>query len=361
MSISPESQLALMIRKFKRNRMAIIGLFLVVGMYLILIPAEFFAPYDLLNRHKGFNYVPPQRVRFWDSEEGRLHLRPFVYGLEREFDSETLELKYEVNREEKYFIKLFVHGDEYQWGPFAFDIHLFGVEKGGKLFLLGTDRQGRDMLSRILIGGRVSMTVGLVAVVLSVAIGSTLGVISGYYGGFIDQIIQRATEVSMSFPKIPIWMALAAAVPPEWNSVQVYFMVTIIFSLILWARLARQVRGKILALRDQDFVMAAKSIGSNTPRVLFFHLLPMTLSHIIVVGTLLIPHIIITETILSFLGLGIRPPMTSWGVLLREAQRVSVLASHPWLTIPAIFVVIALLGFNFLGDGLRDAADPYST
>ena len=176
----------------------------------------------------------------------------------------------------------------------------------------------------------------------------------------MDTVIQRATEIALSFPKIPLWMGLAAAVPPEWNSVRVYFMVTIIFSLILWARLARQVRGKILAIREQDFVMAAKSLGASTPRVLFFHLLPMTLSHIIVVGTLLIPRIIITETILSFLGLGIRPPMTSWGVLLREAQKVSVLASYPWLTIPAAFVVVALLGFNFLGDGLRDVADPYS-
>lgn len=339
--------------------MGIIGAITIIILYLLLLPAEFFAPYDLLHRHRGYRYVPPQRIRFYDSGEGKFHFCPFVYGLEGELNPETFELTYKLDKSKKYFLNFFVHGDEYNWGPFKLDLHLFGAGDG-KVFLLGTDRQGRDMLSRILIGGRVTMTVGLVSVFLSVILGSTLGVISGYFGGMVDTIIQRATEVTMSFPTIPLWMGLAASVPPEWNSVQVYFMVTIIFSLILWAQLARQVRGKVLALRDEEFVMAARALGATKTRIILRHLLPMTLSHIIVIATLLIPRIIIAETILSFLGLGIRPPMTSWGVLLKEAQKVSVLAGYPWLTIPAVFVVIAILGFNFFGDGLRDATDPYT-
>lgn len=353
-----ESQLRLVWRRFRRNKLALAGGTLLVLVYLIILPAEFFAPYGLDERH-GLNYAPPQRLRFYCPEEGRFHLRPFVYPLKREMDTRTFQVTYIEDRSRKLFVQFFIRGSAYRWGPIVSDLHLFGFE-GGKAFLLGTDRQGRDTLSRILIGGRVTLTVSMAAVILSLAIGSTLGVISGYLGGTIDSLVQRVAETIMSFPEIPLWMGLAAAVPAEWDSIKVYFMVTLILAVIRWAPLCRQIRGRVLVLREEEFTMAARAIGASTGRLLFRHYIPLVSTYIIVMGTLSIPHMILIESTLSFLGLGIRPPMTSWGVLLQDAQMIVVLARHPWLLTPAAFVIVTILCFNLVGEGLRDAADPYS-
>ena len=350
----------LMWRKFRRNKAALIGGAVIILLYVIVLPGEFFAPYGLQNRHLGYNYAPPQRLHFFDSER-RFHFWPFAYNLVRTVDLTTFQPVYREDKSERYPLAFFVHGDKYRlWGLVSTDLHFIGVKKGGEIFFLGTDRQGRDLLSRIIIGGRVSMTISLLGVILSVIFGSIFGVISGYYGGLIDHLIQRTTEVLMSFPAIPLWMALAAAMPPTWSSIQSFFVITIILSLINWASLARQVRGKILVTREQDYVTAAKAIGATEGRIIVHHLLPSALSHIVVVATLSFPTMIAAEAVLSFLGLGIRPPMTSWGVLLRESQKVTVLTFYPWIISPAFFVIIAILAFNFLGDGLRDAADPFS-
>ena len=258
-------------------------------------------------------------------------------------------------------MRLFVRGTPYRfWGLFETDVHLFGVDDGGTLFLLGTDHLGRDLLSRIIYGSRISLTIGLVGVTLSFVFGLVIGVVSGYYGGWIDNLIQRGIEILRSFPSIPLWMALAAALPSSWSPLQIYMGITVVLSFIGWTGLARQVRGKILSLREEDFATAALLAGASRWRIMTRHLLPSFMSHIIVSLTLAVPGMILGETSLSFLGLGLRPPVTSWGVLLKEAQNVQAVAFQPWLLTPVIFVIITVLAFNFVGDGLRDAADPYS-
>jgi peptide/nickel transport system permease protein len=354
-----QSQWALMWRKFRRNRVALVGMAIVIIMYLVAAVAEFVAPYHLQNRHRGFEFAPPQQLRVID-EAGRFHLRPFVYGLERHVHPETLRRTFVEDRSQLQYVYFLVRGDSYRfWNLFPTNLHLLGVEEG-TMFLLGTDRQGRDQLSRIIYGARTSLSVGIIGVLLSMMIGSVTGVASGFYGGKIDNIIQRFIEVLMSFPSIPLWMALSAALPPTWTPIQVYFGITIILSLVGWGSLAREVRGKTMALKENDFVSAAHATGNSEWRIIVRHLLPNNASHIIVVATLALPAMILAETALSFLGLGIRPPMTSWGVLLQEAQNVVTLAHHPWLIMPAFFVIVTVLGFNFMGDGLRDAADPYA-
>lgn len=347
-----ESMVNLIWRRFKRNKIAVCGFCLIALLYLTILPAEFFAPYGLDERHGTYSYVPPQRIHF----EG---IRPFVYALKKRMDPNTFEVNYLEDKAQRLYIKFFVHGTPYRWGPFKLDLHLFGVENG-HVFLLGTDRQGRDLLSRILIGGRVSMVISLFAAFISVVLGTTLGLVSGFFGGLIDNLIQRVAETVMSFPAIPLWMGLAAAVPPTWNSVKVFSILAVIMGAIRWGPLCREVRGKVLSIREEDFVMAAKAIGAGSERILLHHLFPLILTYVTVMGTLLVPWMIMAESTLSFLGLGIRPPMTSWGSLLREAQNVLTLSQAPWLLSPAIFVVITVLAFNFLGEGLRDAADPYS-
>ena len=350
----------LMWRQFLRNRLAIAGGIVLILLYLTIIFAGFLSPYDYTKMGKDYMFRPPQWPHFID-REGRFHLRPFVYGVETTMDEQTLSLVHETNYSAVYPIHFFVHGAPYRLlGLIATDIHLFGVEKPGTFFIFGADRMGRDLLSRILFGGRVSLTVGLVGVSLTVILGSSLGTVSGYFGGMADTIMQRIIEVLMSFPSIPLWAAMAAALPPDWSSTNRYFAISIILSLVGWTGLARQVRAKILAYREVDYTAAARAAGASDWRIIFVHMLPNALSHIIIVATLAIPGMILAETALSFLGLGIQPPMTSWGVLLQDAQHVSVVLHHPWLMIPGFFVIAAVLAFNFVGDGVRDAADPFA-
>jgi peptide/nickel transport system permease protein len=304
----------------------------------------------------AYSFLSPQRIHFF--AEGRF--QPFVYGLKGSRDPKTLMKIYVPDSEKRIPIRFFIHGEPYKlMGLFPASTRLFGVEEG-IVSLLGTDGQGRDMFSRIIIGSQISLTIGLVGVALSLIIGASLGVSSGYFGGWVDNLIQRVIEIVRSFPPIPLWMALTAAIPPHWPPLRVYFTITIILSLIGWTWLARQLRGKVLALREEDFVMAARLAGASDGWIIFRHLIPATLSHIIVISTLAMPAMILAESALSFLGLGLRPPLTSWGVLLKQAQNIQVLLLYPWLMIPGFFVAISILAFNFLGDGLRDAADPYT-
>jgi peptide/nickel transport system permease protein len=302
----------------------------------------------------------PQAPRFIDSE-GNFHLRPFVYGTTTTLDTQNLDWVHEDNPEEIYPIYFFVEGYPYKmFGLIESNIHLYGVEEPGMVFLLGTDRNGRDMVSRAIFGGRVSMTVGLVGVALTIIFGSVLGTASGYFGGMADTIIQRVIELLMSFPSIALWAALAAALPPDITVITRFFFISIILSLIAWTGLARQVRAKVLAYREMDFASAAKAAGASHSRIIMIHMLPNALSHIIVIATLAIPGMILAETALSFLGLGILPPAVSWGTLLQDAQTVAVVVKKPWLMLPGLFVIIAVLSFNFVGDGIRDAADPFA-
>jgi peptide/nickel transport system permease protein len=354
-AIYAASQWQLMWRKFIRNKVAILGGVVILLYYLGALLAGFVAPYTLSTRFIKYIHMPPQRVRFFN--DGKL--QPFVCDLDLTID-ENLRKIYTPNCEKRIPLQFFAHGEPYKLlGLIDTDVHLFQAP-GGIVSLLGTDRQGRDMFSRILYGSQVSLTVGLLGVALSLVFGSVLGVASGYYGGSIDNLIQRLIELVRAFPAIPLWMALSAAVPPHWPPLRTYFAVTVILSVIGWTWLARQLRGKVLALRDEDFVLAAKLAGASDARIIFRHLIPATFGHIIVVSTLAMPAMILAETALSFLGLGLRPPITSWGVLLKEVQNVQSIALYPWVFTPALAIAIAILAFNFLGDGLRDAADPYT-
>lgn len=347
-------------RKFARNRLALFGMWMLIIMYLMALLAGFLAPYGDRETHSEFPRTPPTGLHFFDAD-GNFHAQPFVYGLKRTMDRATFKAVMTLDTSQRYPVELFVKGAQYTiLGLIKSDIHLFGVEAPGKLFLLGTDTKGRDLFSRVLYGAQISLTVGLVGVALSLVIGVSLGLATGYFGGIFDEVVQRIIEMTMAFPQIPLWLALAALVPPTWSSVQVFFAISIVLSILSWGALARQVRAMVLSLRTNEFVRAATYANASTWRIMRYHLLPSTMSHVLVVATLTIPAMILGETALSFLGLGIKPPMTSWGLLLNEAQSVQVLLELPWLLSPAIFVVLTIISFNFVGDGLRDAADPFS-
>jgi peptide/nickel transport system permease protein len=349
------SQWQLMWRKFVRNKVAIIGGVIILLYYLTALFAGFVAPYTLSTRFVKYIYMPPQRVHLF--HDGKF--QPYVYDVELEVD-ENLRKIYTPNPDVIIPIRFFARGEPYKlFGLIETDVHLF-LTPEGIVSLLGTDRQGRDMFSRVLYGSQVSLTIGLLGVLMSLTFGSVLGIASGYYGGWIDELIQRLIELVRSFPAIPLWMALSAAVPPHWPPLRTYFVVTLILSVIGWTWLARQLRGKVLAMRNEEFILAAKLSGASDARIIFRHLVPATFSHIIVVSTLAMPAMILAETALSFLGLGLRPPITSWGVLLKEVQNLQSIALYPWVFTPALAIAIAILAFNFLGDGLRDAADPYT-
>ena len=342
------------------SRLAVGALFFLAFVYTVSVFfTEFFAPYGVNSRSREHPWAPPQGITFFDGQ-GRFTLRPHVVGLKSARDPRTLRRIFEADSSNVRPLSFLVKGDPYKvLGLIEADRHFFGVE-GGYLFLCGTDSIGRDLFSRILYGGRVSLTVGLVGVFISLIIGSVMGVMSGFYGGYVDLFVQRTVELLLSFPSIPLWMALAAALPREWNPLQMYFAITLILSIIGWGGLARQLRGKVMAFREIEFVLAARSLGASDWRIISHHLLPNCTSHIIVVATLAIPGMILGETALSFLGLGIRPPMVSWGVLLKDAQSIRAIGQTPWLIIPVFFVITAVLAYDFVGDGLRDAADPYA-
>jgi peptide/nickel transport system permease protein len=349
------SQAQLLWRRFSRNKAAIVGGVVVALFYLVALLGNFIVPYTLETRFQQGIYLPPQPIHFFD--EGRF--QPFVYGIKSTFDK-NLRRVHTIDPNNKIPLQFFARGEPYKLiGLFPSDVHLF-VAPDGVVSLLGTDRQGRDVFTRVILGSQISLTVGLVGVLLSLVLGSVLGVASGYYGGFIDDAIQRLIELVRSFPSIPLWMALSAALPVSWPPLRTYFAVTLILSLIGWTWLARQLRGQVLSLRRSDYVMAAKLAGASDARIIFKHLIPASIGSIIVVSTLSMPAMILAETSLSFLGLGLRPPLTSWGVLLQEAQNIQSLALYPWVFAPAVFIVIAILAFSFLGDGLRDASDPYT-
>jgi peptide/nickel transport system permease protein len=345
--------------KFRKHGLAVFSTVVVAFFYFVALFCEFLAPYPLDARDSSYALAPPQRVRFF-GEDG-FHLRPFVYGREKKSDPDTWRITFEENRDEIHPIYFFVRGQEYKfWGLWETDVHLFGVKDPDYvLSLLGMDRIGRDLLSRLIYGSRISLSIGLVGIFLTLIIGAVLGGISGYYGGIIDNVVQRVVEMLRSIPRLPLWMALSAALPPTLSPVRVYFGITVILSILGWTGLARVVRGKILSLREEDFVMAARLAGAAEMRIIIRHLLPSFLSHIIVSITMSIPGMILAETSLSFLGIGLRPPVTSWGVLLQNAQQVEALAHHPWFLSPAGVIIVAVLAFNFVGDGLRDAVDPY--
>jgi peptide/nickel transport system permease protein len=352
------SQWQLMWHKFRRHKLALVGGVVLIILYLSAIFADFVAPYPKEIRFEQFGYHPPTPVHLFD-EEGDFQ-GPFVYGTTKERDVVTLEAIYTVDTSVIYPIHFFVRGAPYSvLGLFELEIHLFGVEEPGVIFLFGTDNLGRDLFSRVIHGGRLSLSIGLVGVGLSFIIGVTLGAISGYFGGVVDTIIQRAIEFLISIPTIPLWLALGAALPKDWSVVQVYFGIVVILSLVGWGGLARVVRGKFLELRELDFVLAARTSGLSESSIIRIHLVPNFASYLIVDLTLAIPAMILGETALSFLGLGLRAPAVSWGVLLEKAQNIASVAIYWWMLVPSVFVVVTVMAFNFLGDGLRDAADPY--
>lgn len=351
------SQSQLIWRRFKRHKLAQAAMILLALLYVVAAFGEFIAPYDTKHDFKGFVYAPPAKIHLFDESGFR---GPFVYGLKGGRDEQYNRVFEEV-KDEKYPVRFFVSGDPYKmWGLFETDRHLFGVGEEGQIFLFGTDRLGRDLFSRVIYGTRISLTIGLVGVFLSFVLGLVIGGISGYFGGIVDEVIQRMIDLLVAIPQLPLWMALAAAVPRDWDSIQTYFAITVVLSIVGWAGLARTVRGRLLSLREEDFAIAARVSGVSEWRIITKHLLPLFASYIVVAITLAVPGMIIGETSLSFIGLGIQPPAVSWGTLLQDAQMIANVALHPWMLIPALFVIVTVLMFNFLGDGLRDAADPYS-
>jgi len=353
------SQWQLMWWRFRRHKIALFSVGVLIILYVLVIGADFFAPYDPRLMDQRYIFAPPQPVRFVDNQGG-FHLQPFTYAYKKQMDPDTLRVTYLVDRENRRPIRFMVRGVAYKIGPISSDLHLFGVDEGATIFLLGTDAQGRCTFSRILHGGRVSLSIGLVGIAISFFLGLLFGGLSGYYGGLFDTIVQRVIEFLRSVPTMPLWMALSAALPPRWPVTRVYFGIVVILSLIGWTGLARVVRGKFMSLREEDFIMAARLVGASELRIVFRHMVPSFTSHLIASLTMSIPGMILGETTLSFIGLGLQAPAISWGVLLKGAQSIQVLSEAPWLLWPTLPVMITVLAFNFMGDGLRDAADPYS-
>lgn len=351
------SQWSMMWRRFRRHKIAVLSGIVLLASYLSILVTEVLAPYNLNTRHTEFIYAPPQSIHLF--HEGSF-VGPFVYPLKYSLNLETLKREYVPDETRPQSIRFLCFGDEYWfWGLFAGSFHLVCPPADGTMFLIGTDRLGRDALSRLFYGGRISLTIGLVGIAISFVLGIVIGGIAGFFGGRIDNFIQRMIEILRSLPELPLWLALSAALPANWSPILVYFGITVILGLLEWPGLARAVRSKLLALRHEDFVLASRMMGARPPHIIGRHLLPNFMSHLIASATLSIPGMILGETALSFLGLGLRPPVTSWGVLLAEAQNIEAIALYPWLLTPMVPVIVTTLAFNFLGDGMRDAADPY--
>lgn len=354
------SQWQLMWWKFKKHKLAMVAGPVLIFLYMVAIFADFLSPTVPLKRFMNHKNAPPSKIHFIDEKTG-FSLRPFVYDMKMSIDKKTFKRTFAEDKTKKYPIYFFAKGEPYKvLGLFKTDIHLFGLgDKDKPLFIMGTDELGRDLFTRVLYGARISLSFGLISIFFTFIIGLILGGLSGYLGGVVDTIIQRLIDLLLCMPHIPLWMSLAAALPRDWSPIKIYLGMVLIMSLIGWTGLARVVRGKILSLREEDFTMAARLAGASHLRIITKHLLPSFASYIIVSITLSIPGSILGETALSFLGLGLQPPVVSWGVLLQDAQNLETLAHHPWLLWPAAFIFTTVLMFNFLGDGLRDAADPY--
>ncbi len=351
------SQWQLMWWKFRKHRLAVISAVVIFVIYAMAAFAEFLAPYHYTTRNTDFIRAPAQSVHLF--HEGSF-IGPFVYPYTMRLNMENLKREYEVDTTRPQKLRFFCEGDSYMfWGLVPGNRRLVCPPKDGTFFWLGSDRLGRDMLSRILYGGRISLSIGLLGVSVSFVLGVIIGGIAGYYGGRVDLFIQRIIEIVQSLPHIPLWLALASILPPTWSPLLVYFGITVILGLMDWTGLARSVRSKLLSLREEDYVVAAQLMGAKPRRIIALHLVPGFMSHLIASATITIPKTILGETALSFLGLGLRPPITSWGVMLNEAQNINVVALYPWLLYPVVPVIVIILAFNFLGDGLRDAADPY--
>ena len=357
------SQWKLMRLRFARNKLAMSGVVGLIVMYIVVALAPFLAPNDYTLQNSDYIYGPPSPFTFVGPDE-QLGLRLYTYAVSTVLNEKNLEYMFVLDETRKIPVYFFVHGDPYRMlGFINSDVHLFGVELPQRIYPMGADDLGRDMMARVLTGGQISMTVGLLGVAMTITFGSIMGGASGYFGGVIDDVMQRIIEIIMAFPTIPLWAALAAALPDisgSFTALDRYFLITVILSLVAWTGLARQLRAKVMSYRQADFCYAALAAGSSDARIIFQHMLPNASSHIIVVGALAIPAMILGETALSFLGLGILPPLVSWGSLLRGAQQVSTVTMHPWLLMPAVGVILTVLFYSFLGDGLRDAADPYS-
>lgn len=351
------SQWKLMWWKLKRHRLAVIcGIILALNYGSILI-SEFIAPYNLHTRNVDYIYSPPQSVHLFHKGE---FIGPFVYGRDYQLDMQILQRNYPERLDDVQPLRFFCSGDPYKfWGLIDADFHFICPPDNGTFFLLGTDRLGRDVFSRISYGARISLTIGIIGIAISFLLGIIIGGMAGYYGGWVDASVQRMIEVIRSFPELPLWMSLSAVLPVNWNPIVIFFGITVILAMLDWTGLARAVRSKLMALREEDYCTAAELLGAKPKRIIGRHLLPGFMSHLIASATLSIPAMILGETALSFLGLGLRPPITSWGVLLNEAQNISVVALYPWLMYPVVPVILIILTINFFGDGLRDAADPY--
>ena len=362
-TVGQMSQWELMRLRFTRNKLAMTGMIGLIIMYILVFLGPFLAPNEYMTNNNDYTYGQPSQITFI-GPNGRFSLRPYLYPMTTVLNKKDLTFDLVIDKTKKIPIKFFVRGDPITlFGFIHTDIHLFGVEPPLRVYLIGADAVGRDMLARLLVGGQISMTIGLVGVALSIIFGSIMGTISGYYMGIGDDIIQRIIEVIMSFPTVPLWAALAAALPSisaSFTPIHRYFLITVVLSLIGWTGLARQLRAKVMAYRGADFVQASLAAGASDMRVIFSHMMPNAASHIIVTAALSVPGMILGETALSFLGLGIVPPMVSWGALMRNAQQINVIIQRPWLMIPGLAVIIAVLLFSFLGDGIRDAMDPYS-
>lgn len=348
----------LILQKFKSHKLAHVALYILIFLYVICIFSDFITPYSPTTSFPELAAMPPQTLHLVDKETGQF-VGPFVYGVTTQRNLETFGLEYKEDRSQIIPLQFFYRGESYSFLGISMNLHLFGSDKG-QICLFGTDSMGRDLFSRTLNGGRLSLSVGLVGVFLSMLFGLLLGGIAGFYGGIVDSVIMRIVDLFMSLPTTPLWMGLAAAVPREWGTTQTYFAITIILSFFGWTNIARVVRGKFLSTREEDFVLASRLCGASDQHIIWSHLIPSFISYIIVSLTLSIPGMIIGETTLSFLGLGLQAPAVSWGVLLQSAQNFRSIITMPWLLIPSIFVIITVLSFNFVGDGLRDAADPYS-